>query len=122
MKEKVMVIDCQRDIDFEKAVEDLDIIYYIVFDKNKDFYNCDTLTKAQELATEIGGTIYFYRYTQVADIIANIGEKLWDIISLADNEQYDLDSHIRRNAKKRLAYHLNKLGLTLTDWELWCTL
>jgi hypothetical protein len=122
MQEKIMVIDCQRDVDYENAVNELDIIQFIVFDKSKDFYICNTLTNAEKLAKEIGGTIYFYHTTMVSNIIADIDNDIWDIISLADNETYDLDNNIRRNAKKRLRYHLNKLGLTLVDWDIWCTL
>jgi hypothetical protein len=109
-------------MELEMAVEAMDIVDFIVFDKNKDFYICDTLTEAERLAVEIGGTIYFYHRSLVNNIIANIDNKHWDIINNADDETYDFDAYIRRNAKKRLMYHLNKFGLTLTDWELWCTL
>ena len=56
----------------------------------------------------------------IKTIIAEMPDALFDKINDAEYDSWDLDRRIARNGKKRLAYNLQKVGLTVEEWFAWC--
>lgn len=56
----------------------------------------------------------------IKTIIAEMPDALFDKINDAEYDSWDLDRRIARNGKKRLAYNLQKAGLTVEEWFAWC--
>ena len=60
---------------------------------------------------------------KIYEIISNLTDEEYETLSNADSDMESLESvyntRKRRNAKKRLCYHLAKHGLTFEDWEAW---
>lgn len=56
----------------------------------------------------------------IKTIIAEMPDALFDKINNAEYDSWDLDRRIARNGKKRLAYNLQKVGLTVEEWFAWC--
>lgn len=59
--------------------------------------------------------------TIITKIIANLEDEVFERITEAEAEMwFGKTARDRRNAKKRLAYNLNKNGLTIKDYLMWC--
>jgi hypothetical protein len=56
----------------------------------------------------------------IKTIIAEMPDTLFDKINDAEYDAWDLDRRVARNGKKRLAYNLQKVGLTVEEWYAWC--
>lgn len=56
----------------------------------------------------------------IKTIIAEMPDALFDKINDAEYDAWDLDRRIARNGKKRLAYNLQKVSLTVEEWFAWC--
>ena len=56
----------------------------------------------------------------IKTIIAEMPDALFDKINDAEYDAWDLDRRVARNGKKRLAYNLQKVGLTVEEWFAWC--
>lgn len=59
--------------------------------------------------------------TIINEIIANLEDEVFERINEAETEMWlGETAKDRRNAKKRLAYNLNKNGLTIDEYIMWC--
>ncbi len=59
--------------------------------------------------------------TIINEIIANLEDEVFERINEAETEMWlGKTAKDRRNAKKRLAYNLNKNGLTIDEYIMWC--
>lgn len=59
--------------------------------------------------------------TIINEIIANLEDEVFERINEAETEMWLGDTaKDRRNAKRRLAYNLNKNGLTIDEYIMWC--
>ena len=56
----------------------------------------------------------------IKTIIAEMPDALFDKINDAEYDAWDLDRRVARNGRKRLAYNLQKVGLTVEEWYAWC--
>ena len=56
---------------------------------------------------------------EINTIICEMSDEQFEILQNAEFDAWDLDSRISRNGKRRLAYNLRKVGLTVAEWDAW---
>jgi hypothetical protein len=99
-------------------------ILYIVFTKDHThFYTFTYKKNAINKCLEMGidtNSILTYDEDKVAKALQD--DVIYERIDKAEFDRFDLDKNIARNGYKRLIYNLNKIGLTIQEWDIWCTL
>ena len=102
----------------------METILYIVFTKdNKHFYTFTNKDNAVNRCLELGmnmNSIIEYDEDKVNDILKD--DKLFNKLNKADFDSQDHDYLKSKNGYNRLIRNLKKVGLSLQEWNIWCTL
>lgn len=102
----------------------MNTILYIAFTKdNMHFYTFTNKNNAINKCLEMGvntNSILEYNENKVNNLLAN--DIIFERLNNAEYDRWDLDKRIAKNGYNRLVRNLKKVGLSLQEWDIWCTL
>ena len=58
-------------------------------------------------------------YEEITTIINNMNDKIFEVINEAWYDMILENGKIRRNARRRFLYNIQKVGLTEAEYDLW---
>ena len=102
----------------------MNTVLYIAFTKdNMHFYTFTNKDNAINKCLEMGvntNSILEYNENKVNNLLAN--DTIFERLNNAEYDRWDLDKRIAKNGYNRLVRNLKKIGLSLQEWDIWCTL